>query len=89
VKRRLVPLLGAVLVACSGGGGDTTPQQQCEQQAEKDPKVVQIYARTNGAYIVPGPVKDDLLMAKRQAVTRCMRAKGLAPPGGVQPVQPQ
>jgi hypothetical protein len=89
VKRRLVPLLGVVLIACSVGGADNSPQKQCEQQAEKDPAVVEIYSRTNGAYIVPGPVRDDLLMAKRQAVTRCMRAKGLAPPGGVQPVQPQ
>ncbi len=81
----LVPLLlGIVLAACAAN----TPQAECEQQAMQDPKVEEIYTRTNGDYTFPYTARDQLLDYKRQAVLRCMRAKGLAPPGGVQPVVP-
>jgi hypothetical protein len=75
-----------VLAACSIGPADNSPQAQCERQADDDPAVAAIYSGTNGAYTYVGAVRDDLIAAKRQAVMRCMRAKGLAPPGGVQPV---
>ena len=87
MKLRLVVLLGAVLAACAGT--DNSPQAQCEQLAMQDPAVQNIYARTDGYYTFDGVQRDDLLQAKRQAVMRCMRAKGLAPPGGVQPGVPR
>jgi hypothetical protein len=49
--------------------------------------VVEIYSRTNGAYTRSGTENADLVAAKRQATLRCLRQKGLAPPGGVQPVR--
>ena len=56
----------------------------------QDPAVQEIYTRTNGDYTCPGHAASTTCMqAKRQAVLRCMRAKGLAPPGGVQPVLPR
>ena len=55
----------------------------------QDPAVQEIYTRTNGYYTFPWWQRDDLLAAKKQATVRCMRAKGLAPPGGVQPVAPR
>jgi hypothetical protein len=55
----------------------------------KDTATTEIYTRTNGMYTFPYSQRDDLIQAKRQAVMRCMRAKGLAPPGGVQPVVPR
>jgi hypothetical protein len=84
VSARFVLSLAIVLTACSGG--DNSPQAQCERQADDDPAVVAIYTRTNGDYTQPWAARDQLLAAKRQAVLRCMRQKGLAPPGGVQPV---
>ncbi len=83
---RVISVLAVVLTACTGG---SSPQAECERQADDDPKVVEIYTRTNGAYTYPWVQRDDLLMAKKQATIRCMRAKGLAPPGGVQPVVPR
>jgi len=51
---------------------------------------MEIYQRGNGEYSFVGyQARNDLLMAKREAVMRCMRAKGLAPPGRVQAVQPR
>ena len=50
---------------------------------------MEIYSRTNGDYTYGGyQAYYDLREAKRQAMLRCMRAKGLAPPGGVQAVKP-
>ena len=84
----MVALIGLILAACSGGA-DNSPQAQCERQADDDPKVMEIYTRTNGAYTFDPLVNRDLQLAKREATMRCMRAKGLAPPGGVQVVQPR
>ncbi len=78
-------LPGVVLLGCAGSG----PQADCERQAMQDPAVQDIYTRTNGAYTFPWIEHNELVQAKRQAVLRCMRAKGLAPPGGVQPVVPR
>ena len=85
-----VVLTLVLLSACGlGGGNASTPQVQCEQEAENDPAVLAIYSRTNGAYTYPFGVHEDLVRAKQAATTRCLRAKGLAPPGGVQAVRPR
>jgi hypothetical protein len=80
-------MLGVTMTACGFGAPDNSPQAQCEQQAMNDPAVVEIYSRTNGAYTRSGTENADLVAAKRQATLRCLRQKGLAPPGGVQPVR--
>ena len=77
------------MTACGFGAPDNSPQAQCEQQAMNDPAVVEIYSRTNGAYTRSGAVNEDLVVALRQATLRCLRQKGLAPPGGVQPLRPR
>jgi hypothetical protein len=87
VRLQIVLLLG-LLQAC-GSSADNSPQAQCERQADSDPKVVEVYTRSNGAYTFDPKVRNELLMAKREATMRCMRAKGLAPPGGVQMVEPR
>jgi hypothetical protein len=87
VKLRFVVLLGVALAACDSVGN--SPQAQCEREADKDPAVVEVYTRTNGMYTFPYTQRDDLIQATRQAVMRCMRSKGLSPPGGVQPVVPR
>ncbi|MEJ0016901.1 MAG: hypothetical protein WDN25_10070 [Acetobacteraceae bacterium] len=90
MKLRAFALVALGLAACSAGAPPNSPQAQCEEQAENDPAVVAIYQRSNGTYSYVGyQARDELLMAKKQAIVRCMRSKGLAPPGGVQPVQPR
>jgi hypothetical protein len=78
-----LPLLAAVLAAC--GSTDMSPQAECERKADDDPKVAEIYSRSNGVYTQP--ILSELAVVKRQATLRCLRAKGLAPPGGVEPVR--
>ena len=77
-------VIGLGLAACGPTGN--TPEAQCQRQAEDDPAVVEIYTRTNGAYTQPWEERDQLIRAKKTAFIRCMRAKGLLPPGGVEPV---
>ena len=87
VRLRFVPVLAFGLAACST---DNSPLAQCEQQAMQDPAVQEIYTRRPTATTrFPGCSAIDLLAAKKQATVRCLRAKGLAPPGGVQPVAPR
>jgi len=89
VSSRIVAVLALLLTGCSAG--DNSPQAECARQADQDPRVVEIYTRTNGAYTLTfgWGLPDELKAAKRAAVLRCMREKGLAPPGGVQQVQPR
>ena len=84
--RPVLALAVVLLAACTAGN---TPQAECESQAMNDPDVLEIYTRTNGYYTFDDVQRTQLLDYKRQAVMRCMRAKGLAPPGGVQPVIPR
>jgi hypothetical protein len=82
-------MLGVAMTACALGESGNSPQAQCERQANDDPAVSEIYSRTNGAYTRSGAVNEDLVVALRQATLRCLRQKGLAPPGGVQPLRPR
>jgi hypothetical protein len=87
VRWLLVPLLALPLACCNSGN---TPQAECERQAEQDPAVRAIYSGTNGDYSSSlYQAYYDLREAKRQATLRCLREKGLAAPGGVQPVKPK
>jgi hypothetical protein len=81
-----VPL---ALGACSLGTSDNSPQAQCDRQADNDPRVQWIYGGHEGDYTIQGSARANLLWAKRQALEKCLREKGLAPPGGVEPVKPR
>ncbi len=85
---KAVIIMALALASCSGQ--DSSAQAQCERQASQDPAVHTVYSRSSGYYTFsPTPQYSDLQEARRQAVIRCMRAKGLLPPGGVQPVVPR
>ncbi len=79
----LVPLL---LMACTRN--DNSPVAQCERQAYNDPAVKQMYIagafKTNEAAVIGD---ERFNVAFHQANLKCLREKGLAPPGGVEPVQ--
>ncbi len=87
---RFVLLLPLFLAACSLPQDDS-PQAQCERQANNDPAVRELYNSNANAQLWTQwpPDKAALDVARRQAVLKCMQQKGLAPPGGVQPVRQQ
>jgi hypothetical protein len=74
-----------LMVSCSA---DDTPQAQCVRQADQDPTVRSIYRGDQGDYTRIGPARSNLMFAKRQATIACLQAKGILPPGGVEPVRP-
>jgi hypothetical protein len=86
VSGRHVLMLMLTLTACSSA--DNSPQAQCDLQADQDPTVQSIYRGDQGDYTRIGPPRSNLLWAKQQAELKCMREKGLAPPGGVEPIRP-
>jgi hypothetical protein len=74
-----------LIASCSA---DNTPLAQCERQAEQDPTVLSIYRGDQGDYTRLGPARSNLMFAKREATITCLQAKGILPPGGVEPVRP-
>ena len=85
---RLAWMLPVLLTACSFGASDNSPQALCERQAYDDPAVREIIGNSAGNYMDGGPQRDQMLWAVRQGTQRCLQKKGLAPPGGVEPVRP-
>jgi hypothetical protein len=80
---RALPLLAALAVA--GCGTDaSTPQGQCEAQSYDDPTVKDIQMRGLGNPLTQQELLPDLKTAQNAAVQRCLRARGLAAPGGVE-----
>ena len=85
---RFMWLLPVLLAACSSGGPNSSADAQCERQAYSDPEVRAMIGDSAGNYMQAGPQRDQMLWAVGQAKQRCLQGKGLAPPGGVQAVQP-
>ena len=83
---RLVLLLPLALIACGPSG--TGPDAECARQAEQDPTVLSIYRGNQGDYTQIGPARTNLMLAKKEAIAKCMQARGLAGPGGVQAIRP-
>ncbi len=91
--KRMMWLVLLALSGCAGslGGGASSDAAlaQCQSRALDDPAVQTAIEHANSPLQevrVPGVREQQFAM--RQAVQRCMAAKGLAPKGGVEPVNP-
>lgn len=89
--KRMIWLALLGLAGCAGMGDTPTdmPLGQCQRQALNDPAVKTAIEHANSSLQevrVPGVREQEF--ATRQAVQRCMAAKGLAPKGGVEAVKP-
>ena len=84
---RGVMMLLLLLTACGVPQGDS-PQAKCARQAQKDPAVVELYTGNSGLYMQSSAYQAELSVRERQAEDRCLRALGLAPPGGVESIRP-
>jgi hypothetical protein len=84
--RRLasLPALGLLLAACSGGAAPGTPEQACASQANDDPVVKELVMKGAGTMQFQWDNEQRLVLARRDATLRCLRARGLAPKGGVE-----
>ncbi|SHK35846.1 hypothetical protein SAMN02745194_04759 [Roseomonas rosea] len=85
----LLPLLGAC-VNDPLPRANTPEEAACRSEAERAPEVRAIYERMPPAQNATARerVMGEVTAAERNAYLRCMRARGLAPRGGVEPVRP-
>lgn len=81
-------LIAAALLL-AGCAAPDTPQAACERQAENDPTVHELVIKGLGGEAFRNNSQDELRFARQQAVVACLRARGVAPPGGVEPHRPQ
>ncbi|HEY8612454.1 MAG TPA: phosphoribosylamine--glycine ligase [Roseomonas sp.] len=89
-------LMGPLLALAACAANDPLPpatnaaEAACRAEAQNTPAVKSAFQR-----LAPpaNPTQRNRVMgeaaaAERAAYLRCMRAKGMAPPGGVEPVRP-
>jgi hypothetical protein len=81
---RRAAFLLLLLAGCSGGAADNTPEQACVRQAEDDPAVTELVRKGAGNLSYQWQNADQLNAAREQAKLKCLRARGLAPKGGVE-----
>lgn len=79
-------LLALLLAGCAK---PDTPEAACERQADGDPTVRLLVIKGLGNPAFLAGNQEELAFARRQAVVACLRARGLAPRGGVEPHRPQ
>ena len=84
---RALPLLAALLLA-GCGGGMAPVAAACEDAVERDPEVRRLIAIGAGNSFFYAEHQDELRQARRRAELVCLRARGLAPRGGVEARQP-
>jgi hypothetical protein len=78
-------LLLPFLTSCGGGGASSeSPKAACEARANHDPAVEQLIMLDATRESLVGENREALQRARNAAVLRCLRDKGLAPPGGVE-----
>ena len=91
---RALPLLALLaLAACRANDplpAPATPAEAaCRAEARADPAAKSGYERLEiGNETQRRRVMGEIAAAERVAFLRCMRARGLAAPGGVEPVRP-
>lgn len=84
----MIARLALLLLLAGCGPTGNGPEAECARQAEQDPTVQSIYRGDQGDYTREGPARSNLMWAKQQAMQKCLRGKGLAPKGGVEPIRP-
>ncbi|HUC16942.1 MAG TPA: hypothetical protein VMA37_04545 [Acetobacteraceae bacterium] len=84
---RVLVLLAALLPAACAPS-DNSPEAVCRHQAYDDPQVRALRIQMMRSYSANLGSQGQLKYLLRQATLRCLQDKGVAVPGGVEPVQP-
>ncbi len=80
--KRLVAL--CLLLAACASSNDPPAVRNCQARANDDPEVRHLVAASAGSGSFALNHQYELRDARQQAMLRCLRARGLAPPGGVE-----
>lgn len=76
------------LSACTATSGQLTDQQACERQANEDPVVKDMLLKAAGSPHYLLDEQDEIRAARQAATLRCLRARGVIRPGGVERQKP-
>lgn len=83
---RAFALCSALLLgACATDG---SPQAVCKRKASNDPQVRELSRQAMIQPLLAPNYYPQIEFYRRQANLRCLQEKGLATPGGVEPVMP-
>jgi len=92
---RATPALLALLALAACSRNDPLPpagnaaEAACRAEAQSAPETRDAYRRLQTQNLTARrAVEADIALAERAAYLRCMRARGLAAPGGVEAVRP-
>ncbi len=88
MRGTLFALLAAAALSGCGGAPQDPAEAQCRAQVYQDPTVRHMIAVQAGSLWLQANGQSALAEAKRQALYACLRARGLAPPGGVEAPRP-
>lgn len=84
--RRMLAL-ALLLSGCSASPPSAPPSPEaeaCARQANEDPVVREMLAKAAGNLDWQWQNESRIRIARQDATTRCLRARGLAPMGGVE-----
>ena len=78
-----------VLLALLAGCAPETPvERDCDKAVDNDPAVKLLIIKGVGTPYFQATSQDQLKAAKQDARLKCLRSRGLAPPGGVERQKP-
>ena len=86
MSRRACLALLALLAAC--GAPESPVERDCDKAADNDPAVKLLIIKGVGNPYFFDNSQDELKAAKQDARVKCLRSRGLAPPGGVERQKP-
>ncbi len=84
-SRGAVLVLLALLAGCAP---ETPVERDCDKAVDNDPTVKLLIIKGLGNPYVLDSSQDELKAAKQDARLKCLRSRGLAPPGGVERPRP-
>ena len=83
-----IVLLVLLAGGCATSGTDQAPEAQCRRQAYDDPAVKNLQIESMQMIGANRQYSYDYDVAYRKAYQTCLRQKGIAVRGGVEPVRP-
>ncbi len=88
MRGALLALLAAAALGGCAGKPPNPAEAECRAQVFEDPAVKHMIAVQAGSLWLQADHQAALAEAKREALLACLRARGLAPPGGVEAPRP-
>lgn len=80
--------LPVLLVAGCGGPPESPQESACAQESYSDPTVKDLIMKGAGSEHFQRENQDVLAFARKAAIVRCLKARGIVPPGGVEAQRP-